>query len=205
MARVGHLEPAAEPAAMTTNLIKWLLVLPGVALAAATLSPRAGRSAAEKLQRIVDEGLRPNEVLTFTEHEVNSFFAYAPPPQIPDGISNVRVQILEDRGVVDADVDLQRVQAAGGSEPSFLIRLLLRGERHVRVHVSFTSADGVGVAYVEAIDIDGTVVRGRILDWLLAQYVTPRIPEFKSGEPIPLPKKLKRIRLEKDRAVVEAL
>ena len=190
---------------MTTNLIKWLLVLPGVALVAATLSPRAGRSAAEKLQRIVDEGLRSNEVLTFTEHEVNSFFAYLPPPQIPDGISNVRVRILEDRGVVDADVDFQRVQAAGGSEPSFLIRLLLRGERHVRAHVSFTSADGIGVADVESIDIDGTVLRGRILDWLLDQYVAPRVPEFQPGEPIALPRNLKQIRLAKGRAVVEAL
>ena len=113
------------------------------------------------------------------------------------------MQILEDRGVVDADVDLQRVQAAGGAEPSFLIRFLLRGERHVRAHVGFKSADGIGVADVESIVIDETVLRGRILDWLLEQYVTPQVPEFKPGEPFALPSNLKKIRLEEGQAVVE--
>ena len=188
---------------MAIQPMKWLLVAPVAALAAATLSPHADRAAAEKFHRIVDEQLHPNEVLTFTEYEVNSFFAYEPPPGIPDGISNVRVRILEDRGVVDADVDLQRLQAAGGSEPSLLIRFLLRGERHVRAHVSFTSADGIGVADAESIDIDETTLRGWILDWLLEQYVTPRVPEFKPGEPFALPSNLKEIRLEEGQAVVE--
>ncbi len=187
---------------MVINRMSRLFGVPVVALAAASLSPNAGREAGEKFQRVLDEQLRSGEVLTFTEREVNSFFAYEPPPEIPDGISNVRVQILDDRGLIDADVDLRRVRAAGGSEPSFLLRLLLRGERHVRASCRFTSSDGVGVVDVESVTIDRTVLQGPLLDWLLAQYVAPRVPEFQPGEPMPLPKKLKQIRLEKGRAVV---
>ena len=142
-------------------------------------------------------------MLTFTQREVNSLFAYEPPPEIPDGITNVRVQIFADRGLVDADVDLHKVQAAGGSEPSFLLQLLLHGERHVRASCRFTSTDGVGVVDVESVIIDRTVLQGPLLDWLLAQYVAPRVPEFQPGEPMLLPKNLKEVRLEKGRAVVQ--
>ena len=188
---------------MLIDRMKWFLGAPIVALAAASLSPDAGREAGRKFQRVLDEQLRSGEVLTFTQREVNSFFAYEPPPEMPEGISNVRVQILEDRGLIDADVDLEKVQAAGGSEPSFLLWLLLRGERHVRASCRFTSADGVGVVDVESVSIDRTVLQGPLLDWVLAQYVAPRVPEFQPGEPMLLPKNLKEVRLEKGRAVVQ--
>ena len=188
---------------MVIDRMKWFLGAPIVALAAASLSPSAGREAGRKFQRVLDEQLRPGEVLTFTQREVNSFFAYEPPPEIPDGITNVRVQIFADRGLIDADVDLQRVTAAGGAEPDFLLLLLLRGERHVRASCRFTSADGVGVVDVESVSIDRTVLQGPLLDWLLAQYVAPRVPEFQPGKPMPLPRKLKQVRLEEGRAVVE--
>ena len=191
---------------MTFKHTKWLVGLTAWALtAAATLSPHAGRTAGEKLQRVMDERLGPSEVLTFTDHEVNSFFAYEPPPEIPDGISNVRVQILEDSGLIDADVDLEKVQAAAGSRPSFLLKLLLHGERHVHASCRFTSADGVGVVEIESVEIDGTVLRGPLLDWIVDQYVVPRVPEFQPGEPMPLPKKLRAVRLEHGRAVVEGI
>ncbi len=184
---------------------KWLLGPVVCVLTAATLTPHAGRTAGEKLQRIIDERLRPSEVLIFTEHEVNSFFAYELPPEIPEGINNVRVQILEDSGLIDADVDLQKVQAAAGSRPSLLLGFLLSGKRHVRASCRFTSADGVGVVEIESIDIDGWVFGGSLLDWIIDHYVVPRVPEFQPGEPMPLPKKLKAVGLEEGRAVVEGI
>ncbi len=190
---------------MRIKHIRWLFGLAACVLTAATLTPHAGRTAGEKFQRILDERLRPSEVLVFTDQEVNSFFAYEPPPEIPEGIENVRVQILEDSGLIDADVDLQKVQAAAGSRPNFLLGLLLNGERHVRARCRLTSADGVGVVEIESVDIDGRVFRGALLDWIIAQYVVPRVPEFQPGEPMPLPKKLKAVRFENGRAVVEGI
>ena len=195
----------SELGVMTAALAKWLLVLSGVALAAAPLSPDAGRMAREKFHRIVDERLLPNEVLVFTEQEVNSFLAYEPLPEILDGISNVQVRILENRGLIDADVDWHSVQAAGESEPNLLLRTLLQGRRRVQAVCRFTSGDGVGVLEVESVDIGGVVLRGGLLDWLVEEFVTPHLPEFQPAKPMPLPKKLKQVRLEKGRAVVEAL
>ena len=176
-----------------------------MALVATSLSPTAGRIASEKIDRIAGSLLAPNEILIFTEHDVNSYLTYESPPQIPAGVSNVRVQILPNRAVIDVDVDLREFVLPDTPRPGILLDLLLRGKRHFSLQCTLISADGVGTINVIAIAIDGTTLEGSFLAWFLEEFLTLEMVGVRFGQPILLPKNLDYIRLQSSRVVVKGI
>ena len=184
------------------KLAAYALLLAGAGLVAAATSPEASRTARAKLIRVASKQLRAGETVTLTEDEINSFFRYDPELDIPEGVRDLEVTLEDNRCEVRARVDMSKMQSSGGGDPGLLVRMLLSGERVVRATCRYTSGQGEGLVDLESVEIDGTRISGRVLDWLISSYVAPWIPEFEPGKPMPLPHNLREIRLESGRAVL---
>ncbi len=172
------------------------------ALAAASLTPQASRSAAEKFGRIASEQLSPGAVVAFTEDEVNSYLRYDYAAEIPAGISQPSFRFEPDRIVGKAVVDFLEWQIERGASPGLLLRWLLRGKRPVEAAARYTSADGWGRADVEWARIGGMTLSGEAVHFLIEHLVRPRYPPAVAGQKHPLGHNLRQVRFERGRAVL---
>ena len=180
-----------------------LLLAAALSASSALLSPAAGLSAKKKIDRINSGRLRNGETVILSENEINSFFKYDHAGDMP-GVREVKVDLGEGGAVVRVLVDLSRAQDQQGAPGGIVWRFLLRGERKVVAHCRYRSADGYGRLDVDSVEIDGRTVPRFIVDWLIASYVNPQIPDFEVGKTVGLPKKVQEIRVQPARVVVVA-
>lgn len=195
--------PIAASLTILALAVSPLAVVP-LATAAAPASRQEGMAAYEKLIRVVTAKMESAETLAFSEAEVNALIEHDPGRQVPDGVRDLRTRILDGAAVAEGYFDLVKLGRRGGASPGLLWSFLLRGERHIEAKCRFTSANGFGTVEVESVRIDGLTISGSMLDWLVANYVNPRLPDFQLGKPFALPHGLREIRLEPQRAVVVA-
>ena len=181
-----------------------LLLAAALSASSSLLSPAAGLSAKKKIDRINSGSLRNGETVILSENEINSFFKYDHAGDIPDGVREVNVELREGGAVLRALVDLSRAQGQNRAPGGIVWRFLLRGERKVVAHCRYRSANGYGRLDVDSVEIDGRTVPRFIVDWLIASYVNPQMPDFEVGKKVALPKKVSRIRPEPGRVVVAA-
>jgi hypothetical protein len=59
---------------------------------------------------------------------------------------------------------------------------LLAGEKPVRVTARIQSASGLAQVDVERVEIAGIVIEGKMLDYLIHNFLIPHFPEAKVGE-----------------------
>ncbi len=168
------------------------------------LSPAAGLSAKKKIDGINSGSLRNGETVILSENEINSFFKYDPSGEMPDGVHEVNVHLGEGGAVVRVLVDLSRAQDQQGAPGGIVWSFLFRGEREVMANCRYRSANGYGRLDVDSVAIDGGKVPRFIVDWLIASYVNPKMPDFEVGRTVALPKKVREIRIEPGRLVVAA-
>ena len=181
-----------------------LLLAAALSASSSLLSPTASLSAKKKIDRINSGSLRNGETVILSENEINSFFKYDHSGEMPEGVREVKVDLGEGGAVVRVFVDLSRAQDQQGAPGGIVWRFLLRGERKVVAHCRYRSADGYGRLDVDSVEIDGRTVPRFIVDWLIASYVNPQIPDFEVGKTVGLPKKVQEIRVQPARVVVVA-
>ena len=84
-----------------------LASIAGVAVSSPpALSPESSRAAKAKFERISSESMKPGETITLSEDEINSYLKYDYASEMPQGVRDLRIKLLKDRGVVHAFVDL---------------------------------------------------------------------------------------------------
>ena len=181
-----------------------LLLAATLSASSSLLSPTASLSAKKKIDRINSGSLRNGETVVLSENEINSFFKYDHSGEMPEGVREVNVEFREGGAVVRVFVDLSRAQDQQGAPGGIVWRFLLRGERKVVAHCRYRSADGYGRLDVDSVEIDGRTVPRFIVDWLIASYVNPQMPDFEVGKAVGLPKKVQEIRVQPTRLVVVA-
>lgn len=182
-----------------TSVLAFALALP---ITLPGLSPEESRSAAQKLGRISDGEMAPGEQITLTEGEINSFLRHDYAPLMPDGVSNLQINLETDVGIVSGRADFSQVEAQDFS--TRLLLMMLRGERNFVARVRYVSARGVARADIESLLVDGRELKGPILDWIVKNYVQTDMEGFALGQPTPLSDSLEQIRLEPGQAVVVA-
>lgn len=167
-------------------------------------SPEASRSAAQKIERVLSDDLEPGEQLTITEDELNSYIQYDYAPEIPDGVRDLKVQLLKDIAVVEAFIDLEKLPAVRDSSIAMLTARLFRGERKLRARCRFVSADGQGKVEIDRLELDDEPLPDFLVDFLIASTVQPHLTDFELGKPFPLANGLRQIRLEPGKVVLIA-
>lgn len=159
-------------------------------------SRAASLVAAQKLERISAEKLKPGETVTLSESELNSYIQYDYAEEVPEGVRDLRVTLLKDYGVAEALVDMEKLSAVKNSPIAALGAKLFSGERKLRARCRFVSADGKGKVDVEQVELDGQVLPDFLVDYLIASTVQPHLADFEPGKPFALANNLRQIRLE---------
>jgi hypothetical protein len=150
------------------------------------------QSAFRKLGAIESGALTPGSRVTFTRPEIDGWVRDEAKARVPQGLSNVRVDLAYGRVTGYCDIDFLKLrQAATGNDPnsilnSRLMKSLFAGERPVTITARFTSANGRAKVDVEKVEISGVPIQGAALDFVIANYVRPTFPDIKVNEFFPL-------------------
>lgn len=204
------------------------LAAPSVAVRAGQAAPPRGGSAGareftrldsqrllEKVAVIEQQGARPPQAgrsappaartTIVSEREVNAFLAFDAGPQIPVGIAQPRISILDDRRVAATalvDLDAVRVhrKATGWFDPASY----LTGRLPVALAGRLVTANGVARFDFESASISGLPVPKALLQEVVAYYSrTPENPRgYTLDDQFLLPAGIRRIDVRRGEAVV---
>ena len=173
---------------------RWFLILAPVALLTAAYSDYV--QAKQKLERITQAKTAPGAMVSLSSKELNAFVAEEVKRAVPEGIRQPEVQLGSGVATGVALIDFAKMRTAQGNPPGWFMSQLLSGEHPVSVTARIRSADGKAQVDVQRVEISGLPVEGRVLDWLIANYLRPRYPSAKIGEPFELGYRMDRLEVQ---------
>ena len=166
-------------------------------------------SLAKKLadaERWAREGKRPavSRVLV-SEGELNSYLNLSLGPKMPQGLTDVKVRLENDRLQANALLDLQQIQGKVKDGGALRLFGLLGGPMPVEFKGRMPNKDGFGQIEVEELRLGAVALPMSVLEQIVASSTrTPDNPQgFDLHSPFRLPYALKKVRLEPGRAVLD--
>jgi hypothetical protein len=150
-------------------------------------------AAVHKISLIEQDQLKPGARVVLTAQELNAYARREATEVAPNGIRNPRLELGAGTATASALVDFEKLRRAEGKPPSGLMAYLLGGERPVSVTTSIRSSRGTATVNVERVEISGIVVEGRLLDFLIQNYLVPLYPTAKVGQPFELGHRIERL------------
>lgn len=175
---------------------------------AGALTAELAESCRAKFQAIGEHSLvatTEDRPTTLTELEVNSYFKFLAGEQIPTGIVDPAITILEPgrlegRATVDLDVVRNSSEPRGWFDP---LRYLT-GRLPVTATGRLTTHAGIGRLEIESTTVGGVPVPQAVLRELVEYYTaTPDNPEgYTLDEPFELPYRIKAIEVGSTDAVI---
>jgi len=177
----GALSCVNESVKAMYRLVLAAALLAGGAIGAGTAYE--AQSAWQKLAWIEQGHPRPGSRITFTPGELNAWARDEAKLYAPQGARNLRLSLGTGRATGYADIDFVRLrQASTGEAPGWIMRNLFAGERPVVVTARFESRNGRARVDVERVEVSGVPIEGRVLDFLISDYLRPMFPAAKVGE-----------------------
>ena len=155
-------------------------------------------SARRKFDLIESEKLRPGARVVLSAGELNAYVANEVAEFSAQGVRNPRLELGNDRASGTALIDFLKLRQASGARPGWVMSKLLAGERPVRVTASIRSGSGRAVVDVESVEISGVVLDGKMLDFLIQNYLIPQFPDAKVGQPFELSHRIDRLEVKPD-------
>jgi hypothetical protein len=166
------------------------LLLAVVGLVAASVDEYA--SAKQKFNQIDTGRLGPGARVTLTARELDAYAAR----EAPKGVRNPRLELQSGVAKGNALVDFGKVRRAQGYQPGWLMGKLLDGERPVSVTARITSGSGKAKVDVQSVEISGLAIDGRMLDFLIQNFLLPMYPDAVVGRPFELGHRIDRLDLQ---------
>lgn len=186
-----------------------LSLLALASLQAATVSRQSAETFAQKVALIRQQAEVSERVgarrTSFTQDELNSWFAYQATPLLPNGVTQPQVTIVgqgrvSGQAVVDLDAIAKRRASGGTFDPWSLVG----GRVPVTVAGILHTRDGQGRFEPQSAEISGLPVPTSVLQELLSFY--SRSPERPQGlridETFSLPANIRQIEVGPGQAVV---
>jgi hypothetical protein len=175
-----------------------------VLLAAAVLfGARAEYASAQrKFDQIENDLLKPGSKVTLTPGELNAYVATEMPKVAPEGIREPKLELGTGSATGTALVDFVKLRSAQGKPPGWLMRQMLQGEHPVTVKARIASGDGRATVDVQSVEISGLTIEGRMLDYLIQNYLIPYYPDAKVGQPFELRHRIDRFDIQPSRVDV---
>ena len=143
-------------------------------------------SAKRKLDLIESEKLRPGSRVILTSSELNAYVANEVAESYAQGVRDPRVDLGAGSATGSALIDFLKLRQASGKPSGWVMQKLLAGERQVRVTARIKSGSGRAVVDVERVEISGVTIDGKMLDFLIQNYLIPQFPEARIGQPFEL-------------------
>jgi hypothetical protein len=169
-----------------------LLAVAGLFLPLLCGSYTAYESAKQKFELIESESLRAGSRVSLTPRELNAYVER----EAPDGVRNPTLDLGSGSATGSALVDFLKLRRAQGQQPGWLMSKLLEGERPVRVVARVTSGNGRAQVDVQSVEISGISIEGRMLDYLIRNYLHSYYPGAKVGEPFELGHRIDRLEIK---------
>jgi len=166
------------------------------ALLASPLLPSASPdydAAVHKLSLIEHQRLRPGSRVELTAPELNAYARQQVAEAAPQGVRNPRLELGPGTATGFALIDFGKLRRAEGKPPGRLMAYLLDGERPVKITARIRSSGGTATVDVERVEISGITIEGRLLDYLIGNYLTPAYPNAKVGHPFDLGHRIERL------------
>ncbi len=144
----------------------------------------------KKLDLVESDKLKAGSRVELSVAELNAYAAH----ELPAGVRNPRLGIPAP-GIAtgSALVDFGKLQRARGSQPGWLMSMLLNGERPVTVTVSIRSSRGQAVVDVQRVGISGFEIEGATLDFLIHNILLPLYPNAVVGQPFELGHRIEKL------------
>jgi hypothetical protein len=146
-------------------------------------------SAKQKFNQIDAGQLRPGSRVTLTTRELDAYAAR----EAPNGVRNPRLELQSGVARGNALIDFGKVRRAQGYQPGWIMAKLLDGERPVSVTARVQSANGKATVDVQRVEISGIVVDGRMLDFLIQNFLLAMYPDAVVGRPFELGHRIDRV------------
>jgi hypothetical protein len=155
-------------------------------------------SVKRKLELIESEKLRPGTRIDLTSDELNAYVAREVVEFSAQGVRNPKLELGNGSASGSALIDFLKLRQAKGQPSGWVMQKLLAGERPVRVTARIRSGDGRAVVDVEKVEISGVTIDGKMLDFLIQNYLIPYFPEAKVGTPFELAHRVDRLEVKPD-------
>jgi hypothetical protein len=168
----------------------------GWTLAAALLLsavPSDYQAVVRKFSLIEQDRLKPGSRVILTPQELNAYARREIAEVVPDGVRNPRLDLGAGKATASALIDFGKLRRAEGKEPGRLMAYLLDGERPVTITARIRSSNGTATVDVESVEISGVTIEGRMLDFLIRNYLMPAYPEAKIGQPFALGHRIEQL------------
>lgn len=149
-------------------------------------------SARQKLDQIENGKLRPGARVAFTTPEIGAYAA----KEAPEGVRNPRVELQAGVAKGSALIDFGKVRRAQGYQPGWLMAKLLDGERPVSVTARVQSGGGKATVDVQSVEISGVTVDGRMLEFLIQNFLLAMYPDAVVGRPFELGHRIDRLEIQ---------
>ncbi|HTQ53498.1 MAG TPA: hypothetical protein VMI94_03495 [Bryobacteraceae bacterium] len=165
-------------------------------LAAALVFPAVSpdyQSVVHKFSLIEHDRLKPGTRVVLTEQELNAYARQQVAEVAPDGVRNAKLDLGPGTASASALIDFGRLRRAQGKPPGRILAYLLDGERPVTITARIRSAAGTATVDVESVEISGVTIEGRMLDFLIRNYLLPAYPDAKVGQPFALGHRIERL------------
>ena len=170
----------------------WPLAL--VALPLLVYSSRSDYASVQhKFELIEKDQLRPGSRVTLSPRELNAYAQEEVPKIAPDGVREPKLELGAGTATGSAIVDFLKLRSAQGKPPGWIMRQLLQGEHPVTVTAHIDSGGGRATVDVQRVEVSGVVIEGRMLDYLIQNYLIPYYPEAKVGQPFELSHRIDRL------------
>ena len=153
-------------------------------------------SARRKLDLIEQDRIRPGSRVVLTSQELNAYAQRELNDAVPQGIREARLELLPSSATATAMVDFAKVRRSQGEQSGWLMSQLLEGERPVRVTARIRSGGGQATVDIESVEISGIRIQGAVLDYLIRNYLLPKVPDAKIGQPFALAHHIDRIEVQ---------
>jgi hypothetical protein len=159
-------------------------------------------SAQHKFDLIENGRVRPGSRVSLSERELNAYVQQELPKVVPQGVREPKLQLGPGTATGSALIDFLKLESAHGTSPGFLLRQLLQGERPVTVTARISSGNGRATVEVESVDVGGMTIQGRLLDYLIRNYLQAYYPDAKVGQPFEMSYRIDRLEIQPARVDV---
>ena len=171
-------------------------ILGALALFAAPLlptNPSDYQAVVQKFSLIEHDRLKPGSRVLLTPAELNAYARQEVAEVAPDGVRNPRLELGPGTATASALIDFGKLRRAEGKPPGRIMAYLLDGERPVTITARIRSSGGTATVDVQQVEISGVTIEGRLLDFLIRNYLIEAYPNAKVGQPFALGHRIERL------------
>jgi hypothetical protein len=166
-------------------------------------SSRSEYSSAQHKLDLIERGrLKPGSHVSLTSGEINAFVEQELPKAVPQGVRQPKLDLGAGTATGSALIDFLKLERAQGNPPGWLMRQLLQGEHPVTVTARIISGGGRATVDVQRVEVSGIAVEGRMLDYLIRNYLQAYYPDAKVGQPFEMNHRIDRLDIQPTRVDV---